>query len=1404
MDTTMMDVDGEDTHGGTPRQRDLIRTIRALDQTGPGDKGQHIESIWTLLTSIGSSSYFAAEESVLRWLLKSTKPNNEAAETLRRFPLTWRILGCTFQRIPLFSLAKSLADRKFMAILQQTLVAAAKPSNKDSSRTPKSSKRKRTPTYTFQLDSLKSQEGCVATGEAILDAVRVLLDRLDHTSSLDLNDKVGAEHIKALFSQPASEMVTYLAPVLTLCGLSTTSDLDLAESQASWIQTLATMWNLRLQGHTDALEAAMFLSRPGLGLLGKLLGLAQDADLSLDDRVKAAWAEQLESFMHRNLMLPAKTAFLNWRDLEIPTSAVDVSKAIAAVSVPVFFRLATRAPRIYGGLIASKAEGEWTEEAFKLAYRRLRKLEPPSLKSSLLRTLLQDAISTRSQIRLEDLRSICDEHALSHDATDWQLLSLIAQCDPDAFLLTDKGERLFDTASERLSQDRTTSVGGQAEQDAAKEFLDAIIGGFEKARDVPGFLRRWYTQLSKCDRSLISQPDRRPVWFTDAVHRNPRLSHLIETSSMTPKQLLNVLQWVDEQGDVLPGDVLPEARLVFLDTIASSITDEDTSDIVGPKIFDLVETVWSSAQLQGDLRSLRWPILAKTVSWADFESATKMQTLIRPELEKVLSKSELDDPDTFRAFQCATTIWLSSYPDGPNEASLSDLLASFSERLAEHVQKVDPDSPEGSWDPTNTQAQTQRQKLEFDDSQPTAASKSSSLPTFLQRILAVPQGHDASSSSSERLTSALNAVFTNENNYHEAGFIGKVVDYVVGTMEFQSKSATWDDARPKAALRSLSSVPDELLSRPQRERIMEILRGQTRKIKGKTLVSPSTWALVLGLMAKVMRRPTFYSGMAFKHLTALASTVASSVSQSHSDQTLGMGRLIHDVSLATLRQMNDHFDEWGVDYFTKAKKYIFDADDDESQNALRLPIFKALVSVVSSSSHFTGDEAPFTPEAVQSRLAQLVKRPLDDYAKNWRSLDGKEGSSRINDLLLAIDAAEALTPELLQKTIKPKTTAELEVASQQSISRGHLRGWRLRTFLIKNFPDTLGQPRPTDLDKLFSLGREKNGDDVTDDGEVPDPIEATNPCEILDACVDAIVANLDHAQRLEYIDKLIGEIRTVPVADGHLLGIRRIVGQMNDDPKSSNTSTAFDLATAHSRLAKYLLETKTPREFTRCAEVLHSLLDTKAASMTQWNVETTMSAISIVTADQATVHASSSAAVFTSLCKLASIVIRRHRLRLDDHYHILLTALESLLRTLARNTARRSRGDSSSNSNDSSLLNAKHAAMYTRLVTLVTEPSAASVSRAQYVGALDSATDAAKRVAGRHMYLLLVQYVKLQLEVDIPRDVQEALEPGMHSIFDVTPPPVRKILNDAMDASGRAILREMFKRYTQFGKWSGV
>lgn len=199
--------------------------------------------------------------------------------------------------------------------------------------------------------------------------------------------------------------------------------------------------------------------------------------------------------------------------------------------------------------------------------------------------------------------------------------------------------------------------------------------------------------------------------------------------------------------------------------------------------------------------------------------------------------------------------------------------------------------------------------------------------------------------------------------------------------------------------------------------------------------------------------------------------------------------------------------------------------------------------------------------------------------------------------------------------------------------------------------------------------------------------------------------------------------------------------------------------------------------------------------MTQWNIETTLSTVAVIVADDPNHLLGASPSVYQWLCKLMEVVIKRHRLRLEGHYHLLITTLEALLGTLAHPSSQQKTPTS---------IRAKHAAQFTRLVTLVCEPAAAAVSRVQHLSALDSATDAAKRSAGRHMYLILMAYVKFQLDVDVPRDVRESLEPGMNSIFDITPLEVRKILNDSMDVSGRAILREMYKRYTKFGKWSGV
>jgi nucleolar pre-ribosomal-associated protein 2 len=277
----------------------------------------------------------------------------------------------------------------------------------------------------------------------------------------------------------------------------------------------------------------------------------------------------------------------------------------------------------------------------------------------------------------------------------------------------------------------------------------------------------------------------------------------------------------------------------------------------------------------------------------------------------------------------------------------------------------------------------------------------------------------------------------------------------------------------------------------------------------------------------------------------------------------------------------------------------------------------------------------------------------------------------------------------------------------------------------------------------------------------------------------------------------------------------------------------FDLAALHVALSLSLREATSLEQFRNIAQVITLLLEKHGNSMTQVNVESTLAAVTTVCSfspglcslpKSAKSGASVAGAVFDTLCCLTATVIKRHRLRLEGHHHLLVTTLQAMLRALVATPAF---GASTGNPDLSSLiqqppdwldsrLKPRHAAKFARLLTLICEPSAASVAargnhnkgNGPNAGnlALDSATDAFKRSAGQHMFRVLMTYVKLQLDEAgaVPRDVRKELDVGVYSVLSITPESCLRIMSEGMDASGRAIFRTMYADYKKFGKWSGV
>ena len=160
------------------------------------------------------------------------------------------------------------------------------------------------------------------------------------------------------------------------------------------------------------------------------------------------------------------------------------------------------------------------------------------------------------------------------------------------------------------------------------------------------------------------------------------------------------------------------------------------------------------------------------------------------------------------------------------------------------------------------------------------------------------------------------------------------------------------------------------------------------------------------------------------------------------------------------------------------------------------------------------------------------------------------------------------------------------------------------------------------------------------------------------------------------------------------------------------------------------------------------------------------------------------------LCRLVETVIKHHRLRLDGHFHVLLAALQALLRRVVARPCPAQEA---------------YAKQFTGLMRLICEPTDDATARSHGASSgLDSEKDEAKRYAGGYMYLVLMQYVKLQFECAVPHGVTEMLEPGMYAVLDVTTADGLRIMNDAMDPAGRAMFKLLYSRYQQFGKWSGV
>ena len=199
-------------------------------------------------------------------------------------------------------------------------------------------------------------------------------------------------------------------------------------------------------------------------------------------------------------------------------------------------------------------------------------------------------------------------------------------------------------------------------------------------------------------------------------------------------------------------------------------------------------------------------------------------------------------------------------------------------------------------------------------------------------------------------------------------------------------------------------------------------------------------------------------------------------------------------------------------------------------------------------------------------------------------------------------------------------------------------------------------------------------------------------------------------------------------------------------------------------------------------------------------------------------------AIFGRLCDLLGIVLGQFRRRLNARHHLLLAALQSLLRCLyyPGSTAVAARLNQTQPQLKflSTLphwllaspepLPATSATKFARLLNTLCSPSPSAVkpskrNQPQNASSDPNLTDATKKarsLAGQYMQYLVMTWARCVLDGQ-PGSPQtrQKLMPGLYAVLDCMPTELMRAMNECMDPSSRSIWKGLYEDWTRFGKW---
>ncbi|KAI1082225.1 Urb2/Npa2 family-domain-containing protein [Whalleya microplaca] len=1353
------------------RRLALIRFVRSLDEDATLAFPDKVNKLWLLLAAAKNTRLHGVEESVLRWLFKQMSGNAEGAELARRYPLSWTIISHIIPQIPPQSLGRSLAYLRFISILHQTLEDV----NRAQRRPPGISedingvdtgdesangtrKRKRDDAFPTGIDQLRTPEGCIKSATEVFRALGSLLDQGEHLAATGAPEKrVGAEHIKSLFSSSSDESRDVTARLLLICDRSlSVLEHGIGQDQASWVGILTAIWNLRLHNKEDNLEFARHLYEPVSSIISRVKGIAGTAPVAASNTVRDLWVRQLEQFLSTCFIRPTRQKYIIDEDVEVLRTALNVAGRNLTGSVIILWDVAARSPRDPSDPKSKAEHSFWIQGVFRVLLEVIKPLEPVAPNDILVR-LLDIAIDTSSVPSTATLRAITRENTLGSDETDWSLISKVVSCDADVFLM-----------DENIIEDVFSRISSQKEEDSKTrdEIVTKIImpleTAFAKARDLSGFIQKWYELLCKSPEHSLNQT----IWFDPKIRQ--QLGNILQ-SALTSTQLLRVLERLDSSSDNRG------ALLVVLDGICGGITEEDFIQSVDSKIFSMVYDGKTYEGVSPDVLSLRWRISSRMASWETSDDIYRLWGEIKSDMKKIIKKASLSDPETFAAFSCCLHLWLANYPGGKHETDIAKLTCSFLERLISAIRT--DGNPHAFEHYINLVFRRVPKLAELPKQE--ANGVSDLIANLFWHV-----GQQLAAKDELQRHNPLQLLLHNFDVKDEETLIDALISQPLNVLDSNDDQSGWVRPESLSVLSILLDFPSEAFTKGRRKRIMSSWKKWRSVITTHALQDSQYAATVLRLLIRINQQPTFYESMEFDDLVHISLSIIKH------DKTLLP--FVEKLVELVLRHMVANVEGPSRAYLAQASSFAKKLETKKPEDTTaQILLMKGLVFALNNAPSTKSYSSVINLEEIIQKLDEMMQRSLSEFTSESEDPAAfAEDDTKLLLLSVTMSAAACVRETRPGRSIKlpNKALRQLDAISTAYVSRELDIVWKLRTFLVRNFRDRYNV-------KTFSLQLGQATTKVDED------------------LIYDLVAAFSHASNRDTIHQLLKELvsgsKLTSGPIGPLLAVRKLVElqQGSHISPSQNEEQVLDFAALHEQLIPLLSRSDSLRHFKHISDILLLLLEKHANSMTQFSIETTLSTIVDVCSSRGPKIEEAKAAgeIYDKLYKLVAVVLKRHRLRLRGHFPVLIVALQSLLGTLLADPSSFAT-DRSSRSEPPwliSRLQARHAERFTRLLTLICEPSAASVARGRSNG-LDSATDAAKRAAGQDMFTILELYIKLQLEVNVLRDIRKALEPGVHAILDITPQGYRRVLNESLDANGRAVFRQMFTDYKKFGKWTGV